>query len=590
MKATDSLLPSTNDADWSMSFLSSSSRRRTSTNVIALWRAFARKFFVTRTVLLFGAFIVVAVVLVPPFAFPDDLASRFSWPLNRGTSDIALHMGPDASGPPATNWSLPPPIHNIYKMTRDSPEVPHILERDWTRPHIFLHYARPHPLDRTTAELFIFASGVTLGDFKRDINVVGCLVGQHVYPAEWIRSDVFSCQVPLPIQGGSLISVVIPHSDKLRSQVQHTVKLAPHLNASIHEQDLIPVPSGTHLHLDRSYESLLYVSSEERFEALHDDWDPDADDSRPRFEVCAGTQIKPFTQYLDDWIAYYTRIGVDMVFVVDNDAPVDLSKKYKGRHDVQVLYWPWRRSQVEGLTFITLAARPRCEWILIADVDEMPMLGMGKNNELAGKQPLSGYLRRQLNSEYKQFQFPYLVMGSSGLVRTPPDPLPEVYVHMADHHDAQNGKSVARTDHWWRYTNLHMFGGIPSAIAPTDWNVSRNYYPVQQDDQAITVHFHHRAFEDMILKQRYGSANTDGQAGPRPDLELPAEIPDWVTKIDDSKKYTYFRDIYRAVMSQPFEFKYTLVRKSHGKRCMARLHTFGERRGMIEEEYGCGSS
>ncbi|CAN8064288.1 unnamed protein product [Agarophyton chilense] len=585
MKAPNTPHPYVCDTNLFLSHPLSNSKRRP--NGFAHLRKGIRKLFVSRNVVLFGAFVLAVAVLVPSFVFPNEFETRTRWLLNRERSTVVLSMRSGASEHSPTNWSLPPRIHTIYKMSRDNPEVQHIRTRDWTRPHIFLHYARPHPLDRTTAELFIFANGVTLGDFNRNINVVGCLVGQDVYPAEMLKGDVFSCQVPLPIQAGSLISLVLPHSDEIRHQVQKGVKLAPHLDASIKENDLVPLSNGTRLHFDRVHDSLMYVSSEQRYEALADDWDPDADDSPPRYEVCLGTQIKPFTNYLDDWIAYYTRIGVDMVFVADNDAPVDLSKKYEGRDDVQVLYWPWRRSQVQGLTYITIAARPRCEWIMIADVDELPMLGIGENRQLAGKHVLRRYLRRHLSSEYKQFHFPFLVMGNSGLVRTPPGPMPEVYVHMADNHP-QNGKSVARTDHWWRFTSLHMFGGIPTAVAPVDWNATRKYYPVDEDDQPITVHFHHRAFEDMIVKQKYGSATTDGAPGPNQDLELPAEIPAWVTKIDDSKQYYYFRDIYRAIMKHPFELKQTLVRKSEGKRCMASLYTVGERRGMIEEGYGCG--
>ncbi|CAN8061736.1 unnamed protein product [Agarophyton chilense] len=547
----------------------------------------------TRVVLVVCLFVLLSAISLPPMIFQEELSARKSW-LNRYkqyaaqavSKSNALFSTITPLNTAYEKWKLPPHIQSSFKIHRNSPQVQQITRRHWTRPHVFLHYARPYPDNRSQTELFIYATGVTMGSFDRGFVVDGCLVGNDVYPCETYPGDVYSCTVSRPISKGEQISLVIPRDEDVDKQFNNTVEIHDGINVTLHQGDLLPLPNQTRLHvehLQKRSHPLMYINSDQKFGALEDDRDPDAPDSEPRYEVCLATQIKPFTNYLPDWMAYYKRIGVDMVYIIDNDAEEDLSQLYKNRDDVQVLYWPWRRSQTQALSYMTVAARSRCEWIMMADVDEFAMLGIGDHDQLADKQVLRLYLRRHLNSDYKQFMFWFLVMANSGFVNAPDGPMPEVYIHKSGR-QVKNGKSVAYTDHWWKHSGVHRFGGIPSLQAPIQTNSSKLYKPVDEDDQPIMVHYHHRAYEDQITKEKYGSASTtDGKGDPITTVSMPQDVPKWVTKVDDRFKYTYFRDIYRVIMATPFEFKQILVRRSMGRRCVAERRS-GEEEGEASVE------
>ncbi|PXF42124.1 Glycosyltransferase family 92 protein [Gracilariopsis chorda] len=494
------------------------------------------------------------------------------------------------------HWPSPPHINATYRITRNTPGVDLLLQRDWTRPNILLHYARPHPKNRTQVELFVYATGINMGSFDRGFEVVGCLVGDDVYSAATLKGDVFTCRVHRAIEKGERISLVLPHNHSIDQQLKESVEIRSGLNVSLQEGDLIALSKQARFHIDgieanaEDLHDFLFVNSTEKFEALGDDRDPNADDSEPRYEICLTTQIKPFTKYLDDWIAYYTRIGVDMVYIIDNDAEENLGETFKHRKEVQVLYWPWRRSQTQALSYMLVAARPRCEWLIQADVDEFAMLGIGKNHELAGKQVLRRYLRRRVDHKHKQFMFWFLVMGGSGHVETPDVPMPEAYVHRSAS-QPKNGKSAAFTDHWWRYSGVHSYGGVPAARAPVDHNSSNLFYPVEEEDQPIMIHYHSRAYEDMIIKENYGSGSTtDNKLNRKKTVEMPSAVPNWVTHVNDDLQYTHFRDIYKSIMKEPFALKQSLVKNVNGKRCVARQVDLDERLGSQVEDEQCDVS
>lgn len=494
------------------------------------------------------------------------------------------------------HWSTPPHINSTYTITRHTPGVDYLLEHEWTRPAILLHYARPHPNNRTQVELFVYATGINMGSFDRGFEVSGCLVGDDVYQATTLKGDVFSCRVYRPIEKGERISLVLPHNQSIDQQLNGSVEIRTGLNVSLQQGDLIALSKHARIHLDGfeadadHFQQFMFVNSTQKFEALHDDRHPNADDSHPRYEICLTTQIKPFTKYLDDWIAYYIRIGVDMVYIIDNDAEENLSDTFKHRKEVQVLYWPWRRSQTQALSYMLVAARPRCEWLIQADVDEFVMLGIGKNHELAGKQVLRRYLRRRVDHRHKQFMFWFLVMGGSGHVQTPDLPMPEAYFHRSAR-QPKNGKSVAFTDHWWRYSGVHSYGGVPAARAPVDRNSSNLFYPVDEEDQPIMVHYQTRAYEDMIIKENYGSGSTtDNKINRKKAVEMPSVVPNWVTNVNDDLEYTHFRDIYRSIMKEPFELKQTLVRSDNGKRCVAKQVGYDDEHGSLVEDEQCDVS
>lgn len=84
-----------------------------------------------------------------------------------------------------------------------------------------------------------------------------------------------------------------------------------------------------------------------------------------------------------------------MVYIYDNGVgDVEIEKAFLGRDTVEVVIWPWVKSQQIAQAHFLRAGRRRCEWTVLCDMDEwvMPVvLGKGKD---AAAGALREYVRR----------------------------------------------------------------------------------------------------------------------------------------------------------------------------------------------------
>lgn len=100
---------------------------------------------------------------------------------------------------------------------------------------------------------------------------------------------------------------------------------------------------------------------------LEDEWQPV--DSGPRYFMCAATQVKNMAKYLPDWAQYHRRIGVDKMYIYDNNSTDGMAALGRALDGVEVIPWPWRRSQRQAYTHARLIGRRRCRWMLFMDLD-----------------------------------------------------------------------------------------------------------------------------------------------------------------------------------------------------------------------------
>lgn len=77
-----------------------------------------------------------------------------------------------------------------------------------------------------------------------------------------------------------------------------------------------------------------------------------------------------YSHLLRVWVDYHRRGGVDKVNIIDNNSPTDFEQLFAGREEIEVLYWPFRKSQVQLFSFLMHMCASRCKWMLLLDADE----------------------------------------------------------------------------------------------------------------------------------------------------------------------------------------------------------------------------
>lgn len=489
-----------------------------------------------------------------------------------------------------TRWARPPPLSDIYHYKRGSDISTRVSNYSYFRPRVLFSYARPVLNPASHYELFVYTSGITIGTLNRNFTVRGCMLGTDVYPSTWAIFDIVKCVVPRKVQAGERISVTLAKDETLRKAMRGPVELGKGVTAKLEDGDVIEVPASTKLRLDddTKHEDLMQIRTEEFAHGI-DSTPKEKMNESPRYEICAATQMKMYPHLLKDWTDYHRRIGVDMVYIMDNNGPTDFAELFKGRSDVEVVFWPFLRSQIQSFSYFTHWSRSRCEWMFLFDGDEYLMLGLGKNGELASKKPLKRYLDRLQPQRYDLLEFRFVIMGSGGLIEIPKVAPPEAYIYQDDRDDSRHGKTILRTDLDWVYHGLHWVRrdeGVHTSGHRTPTEV--NKYPKEETDDPSLVHYRYRSFEESKLKMGTESANFGNTRAPgaAKDISKLTAGPYYSKRLDESMKYTHFRNIWRQVTAEAGLGHQTLVRTEGGKRCTVSCKIVGSSSECGEEKCG----
>ena len=460
------------------------------------------------------------------------------------------------------------------------------LQYPWTRPLVYLYSARPSYQNDSETELYLYGQGLLLGHkigFQRNFTIAGCLVGSTVYPLNFhAHADVFMCVIPHRIKAGEFLSLAIMKDEYLeRALTLQPVQLAQSLNITLEEGDLNPVPKDYQIYPQVQFRTngadLYYARSIVNFQNNHE-WLTEKDrKEKTRYEICGCTQNKLYPHLTEPWVDYHRRIGMDFMYVIDNNATEDLQKTFADRSDVGVYFWPYGKSQVQIWTYILQMAQAQCEWLLLFDPDEYMMHGLGKNMEYAHAKPLKRYVKRLRTDKTFAVAIHYTELVSSGQEKIPDDPPPKVYVHLRKNHNDQC-KMLVQTDYPWSVSGVHRQNGeynrylhnIPGLLETKGGPESK---PMDVDEDPSLVHFQTRSWEEVLMKQSNPSSALTDTIGLWQNKQ-PTRPPTWfVRKHDDSLEYTHFRSIWEAVTKEADMESQTLVRITEGKRCTARVRT-----------------
>lgn len=330
--------------------------------------------------------------------------------------------------------------------------------------------------------------------------------------------------------------------------------------------------------------------------------------------VCAMMQsiYEPATAVA--WMEYHARLGVDRLFLysnVVNSTGVTATIAASPVHDVvEVVHWPWRRSQLAAGHHFLAAARGRCKWVLLVDVDEWLLVReaallpppsppprrrdrRGGGSDGWEEPPLPPLLRAlaALNASTgaSAFVVQSLRMGSAGRVADPHRPYPEAYTYRVD--DPGPGKPIALTADTFPLTHVHTvhlraerawMTRVPGATlcqppSRTAEGISNTTQPLAATNATsppgaaatapgvtseeplaplVMIHYCFRSWEEEVAKRSAGRAAEEmGDFGGRrvtdPNDPSLADRRARHLSLDGQTRWTEMRDVWRAVMRRP---------------------------------------
>lgn len=357
----------------------------------------------------------------------------------------------------------------------------------------------------------------------------------------------------LPNDGTSL-SVAITNDHRLVASIHGKVAIAPEFFVGVRTGDLVTLSDNLGGASVRSHVRFMRAFVDEVIPPRQN-----ASMKPPRYALCLATVIAPGAHILPDWIDHHRRLGVDHVYIFDNGARPPLHEGGLGkRKDVEILSWPWEKGQVQAFSFALLAGRGRCERMMLADVDEFVLLGLGVGDVGFddGRRPLQEYLKGREKVGYRHVQFRNLFMGNSGHVRRPKGAIAEEFIHAQKNQPLSFGKSICSTDEDWRSARIHPCGLLAHGESPerdmTDVEKLRGrYWPIDREATPLLVHFYRRSWEEWVEKWEAGrmSILTDAIADRRRGtLDVNRPDAEYVrVNGGGTVEYTFFRDFWRRV-------------------------------------------
>lgn len=382
----------------------------------------------------------------------------------------------------------------------------------------FVMYLYTHGLERKTKD-----PGKT-----HEVDVKYCTISKRKYKVLENMQGMFSCCVDdyIPFTGskiGLLVSKEVfkvkPNSTELEQKIRNNL-------------------------LKRSeFEGYLQVKSSVIWNGQID---PLA--NTKKHELCAMTVEKNFPELIEPWINYHSRIGFKTFYIYDNDNMKDLTKFLPKRQDTEIIFWPWPRSNILAQSHFLLHARTRCRWISIFDVDEYYFprnIGLWNESYDDSSLFMKQFLETAENNHYSEITVNEVRMGSSGYIKQPSEPPPEVYVHRYLDYEGNAPKSFAYVGHTVPSSNVHT---VELGLDKKKMQISLIFNDTAVLASMGLVHFEKRSWEEHIRKVRGGRGSHVSKlwgGGKRIRLDKPSEKH---IRATENAFFDKFRKYWRKVM------------------------------------------
>lgn len=525
------------------------------------------------------------IILIPSFLTTIIITTDFAR-FSEATNFLPRHLPnvpfSSSNSQSTIQWQVPTIDPKLEHYQRDNQYAKEAWNFPFYRPLVYLYAARPSYLNESETELFLYTQGLIMSDFKRNFTGVGCLVGTHIYPiAYYSTSDIFMCRIPHRIPKGQFLSVVLGNNIYLQQALQKkSMQLNLNLNVTLQDGDIHPVPPDYdfdfRVAIKANFSQLYYVNSIVRYESDDQMLTKAERQEKVRYRVCGCTQQKLYPNLTEPWLDYHRRIGMDFMYIIDNNSTEDLKKKFAKRSDVHVSFWPYAKSQPQIWSYYLVMAQSRCEWMLFFDTDEYVMFGLGRDKEYANKRPLKRFVNRLQESGNVAAQIQYTILIGQH-ARVPKDPPPLLYLY-GKVDQKPHCKTILYMDYPWAYSTVHYANAKEGyfqhyKVLLTKGGMDKK--PVDVDEDPILIHYQTRSWEEFIIKSKsLSSATGDAHGLGNPHfIGNPDKPPRWFKRTKHLVRYTHFRSLWKTVTAESDMNEQSLVTRRNGKRCIAVIGT-----------------
>lgn len=329
--------------------------------------------------------------------------------------------------------------------------------------------------------LFIFSQGTyrkTLSPNNSfELDIISCVVGKMKYPIFFNSYGLQICRITYKPNTNDLITLEASKS---------IFKVAPQSRTLYSDlQDLL---GRRNFLLDSN------AFWTEQYDILDTK-------QQTKYEICAMTQEKLFPELLKPWISYHSKLGVDRFYIYDNLCEKNLKQLLDKEKNVEVIDWPWNRSQIQAQNHFLLHSRRRCHWIALFDVDEYIVIRRdGKWSESASRtyNSLRHIVRGFKVNNVSSMIVDSITMGSSGRVKTPKQPPPEAYTHMVPETETALPKSIVYAEHIFPVSHVHT---ITEYVGYRRSSSSLCLDTFSEKDSIGIIHYRLRSWEEFIRKR-----------------------------------------------------------------------------------------
>ena len=232
------------------------------------------------------------------------------------------------------------------------------------------------------------------------------------------------------------------------------------------------------------------------------DWWAAYDSEQPyRYNVVIECIAKNEERYIVEWIRHHLCLGIDKIFIYDNnDKPglgVFLKERLSNAELASIEVIEWRRPMYAQQMDAFYDCLTRCEgeamWMLSIDVDEFLMLD----------RPLNDLLR--LYSFASLVYFSWKSFGANGLLNYDPRPVMERFTRTFECHDEGQGKVMVRPNRvaQWHIHGAELKKGTKVDALGNPLGLERSFLY----EGAWINHYFTKSLEEWVWKIERGSAD-----------------------------------------------------------------------------------
>ncbi|KAJ6839138.1 putative UPF0392 protein-like [Iris pallida] len=214
--------------------------------------------------------------------------------------------------------------------------------------------------------------------------------------------------------------------------------------------------------------------------------------------LCASTMVYNATKFLPEWIKYHSSVGVDKFVLYDNGSEDDLQSaaarlRDAGGYDVDVVYWPWPKTQEAAFSHAAAAHRDACAWMAFVDVDEFVFSPAWSGSDAPDRTLLGSLLPKNRTGPVGQVSIHCHEFGPSGRLAHPRGGVTQGYTCRT--RAEKRHKSIVRPDAVDESlaNSIHHFALDRSGKWETDW---------LRPGRAVVNHYKFQAWDEFRVKFR----------------------------------------------------------------------------------------